>query len=135
MSELSKGQAFACVVLVALVLVPTSLVLYEKTLPTPGSLFDEGRAEFDNGNFGTASDLFYRSYQSYEAAGQHAEAMESQNWMFRADRVLETYTLDRNAAEKTLADTFPWVQEEERYSWLDLPTTEKIVSDGKEWFF
>jgi hypothetical protein len=135
MSSLSKGQAFACVALVVIVLAPTSLVLYEKTLPTPESMFNEGRVEFTLGNYGTASELFGRSSQGYEAAGDHAMAMQAQNWKFKADRILTEYCLDREAAEKKLADTFPWVPEEERNSWLDLPTTERIVSDGKVWFY
>jgi transglutaminase-like putative cysteine protease len=53
----------------------------------------------------------------------------------RADRILLDYGLDRAQTEEVLAETFPWVPEHERNSWLDNSSIEKIVSDGEERFF
>jgi transglutaminase-like putative cysteine protease len=135
MSGLSKGQALACMALVVIVLAPTSFVLYEKTAPTAESLYQQGMREFENHNFNAASGLFNRSYQSFLDLGNQERALQALNMRFRADRVGMDYNLDRPAAAQKLAEAFPWVPEEERNSWLDLPTTEKMVIDGKETFY
>jgi transglutaminase-like putative cysteine protease len=118
-----------------MVLAPTSLVLYEKTLPSSESLFNDGMLEFQRSNYGAASGLFNRSYQSYMSAGDQADALKALNMKLRADRVLTDFSFDRKTAEENLAMTFPWVPEEDRNSWLDDPSIEKIVSDGQERFF
>jgi hypothetical protein len=134
--DLSKGQALACIVLVIAVLAPTTFVLYEKTLPTPQSLFGEGVVAFDNGNFGTASDLFYRSYHGYLEAGERDKAIQSLNMKFRADRVFLDYSLTREQAFQTLTAAFgEWVSAEDIEHWLNGLTSEMIISDGKEYYY
>lgn len=136
MSSLSKGQALAAVAVVALLLSSTTLILYDKvSQTTPDGLFRQGLREFESSNYGAASELLDRSSQMYDAAGDHDNAVRSLNWKLKADRILLEYSLDRNGAEALLAQTFPWVPENERNSWLDNASIEKIVSDGKELFF
>jgi hypothetical protein len=136
MSKLSFGQAAACVVLVAMLLVPTSLIFLDKSArSSPNLQFNEGMNEFRNCNFGAASDHFNRSYHMYLDAGNEAAALESLNWKLRADRVLLEYSLDRHDAEELLAETFPWVPEHVREAWLDAPDIERIFTDGQYRYF
>jgi len=136
MSRPLNRQAVASFVLVALIVSSTGFVLFMKTSPETGQdLYRAGMREFESSNFGTASSLFNRSYQMHEAAGEHELARQSFDWKLRADRVLLEFCLDREQAEAALAERYPWVPEDERNAWLDDPTIERIVSDGKELFF
>lgn len=136
MSKLSAGQAIACIALVAMIVAPTSLILFDKTArSSPDLQFLEGINEFHSSNFGASSDHFNRSYHMYLDAGNEAAALEALNWKFKADRVLLEYGLDRREAEELLAGTFPWVPEHVRNAWLDAPDIERIRTDGEERFF
>ncbi|NLT37958.1 MAG: transglutaminase domain-containing protein [Methanomassiliicoccus sp.] len=102
---------------------------------TAEQLFDNGMVEFQASNYGAASELFERSYRGHMSSGENDEAMEAQNMKFRCDRVLLEYGLTREQAEDVLADTFTWVPEGQRSSWLDGPNVEKITSDGEERYY
>jgi hypothetical protein len=135
-SSLSKGRSIAAVAVVALILSSTTFILYDKVSQgTTDGFFRQGLREFESSNFGTASDLFNRSYLSYLAARDHNGALTSYNMMVRSDEVLFDYCLDRPQAEKVLADTFPGVPQSERNSWLDNESIEKIMTDGQERFY
>lgn len=136
MSSLSKSQAFAAVAVVVLLLSSTTFILYDKTSQrTPEGLFQEGVKEFERSNYATASGLLNRSYQMFISAGEREKALQPLDWKLRADRILLEYGLDRSQAEELLAETFPWVPEHERNTWLDDPSLEKIVSDGQVRYF
>ncbi len=136
MSGLSKSQSFAAMAVVVLILSSTTFILYDKTShSTPEGQFQEGLREFERSNFGTASGLFNRSYQGYQEAGEHDKAVQSIGWKLKADRILLEYPYDRSQAEELLAETFPWVPEHERTSWLDNSSIEKIITDGQVRFY
>lgn len=133
MPDLSAGRTVACVALVAMLLAPTALILYEKSSESSSYLMlQQGLNEFRNSNYGAASDLFNRSYNAYLSDGNEDGALEALNWKLRADRVLLEYALTREDAEALLAERFPDVPEGERKAWLDSRTIERIFSDG-EW--
>lgn len=104
-------------------------------LTPPEELFNKGMEEFEEGNFGTASRLFDRSYRGYLSSGHLESAQEALNMRLRSDRVLMEFSLDRTHAESSLAKMYPWIAEDVRNSWLDNSSIEKIVSDGRELFF
>ncbi len=107
----------------------------ERSELSAAQLFDNGMAEYQASNYGAASDLFDRSYRDYVRSGDDDAALEAQNMKFRCDRVLLEYGLTREQAEDVLADTFTWVPESERISWLNGSNIEKITTDGEELYF
>lgn len=138
MSSSNSSRTVSMVIAAAVLISGMGAVLAintERPDLTARQLFDNGMVEFQASNYGAASDLFARSYQGFLRSGNDDAASEAQNMKFRCDRVLFEYSLTREQAEELLADTFTWVPESERSSWLNSSSIEKITSDGVELYY
>jgi transglutaminase-like putative cysteine protease len=130
-----KGSILAVLVIAIVIVSSLGLLMVQKSGTSPEMAFTEGVIEYQNSNFLTAADLFWKSYQGYIVAGDVANANISLHWKFISERAIYEYSLNRSEAEAAVQAFFPDMTAQMIKDLLDEPSVEKMNSDGQTWYF
>jgi len=108
----------------------------EKTEPVSPAdeAYARGLAEYEAGNYRTAEERFTEAYALYTDAGDTDKALTARNAIFRTNRTVMEYPLDRSAAEAALQERVPGITDAAIAEWLDA-RAQTIVSENETLYY
>ncbi len=99
------------------------------------NLFSQAEKAFAYGNYHTAGDLYFQSYDQYKAGGDAERARDALNKGSVSVRMYAEFPYNRSVMTAMIDAEFPNVPAERKAGWLPCNASQCIESDGETWYF
>jgi len=104
------------------------------TIAPADEAYARGLAEYGAANYRVAEERFAEAYALYTDAGDTDKALTARNAIFRTNRTVMEYPLDRSAAEAALQERVPGITDAAIAEWLDT-RAQTIVSENETLYY